>query len=257
MRFSLIIVTLNSERYLSETLESIKGQEFIDFEVILKDGGSTDNTLNIFRSFSDNDDRLKLISNKDNGLSDAMNQGVSAASGEYVIFLHSDDKFFDKYSLSKINNVILAEEFPDWGFGFYQYSNEDGEIIKSDNVNSKISFFQMSLRNIVRHQSAFVRRTCFNHVSFSGTYKYAMDYDFFIKIWTMFGEPAVIREYLSVFRISGSNLSSNYYASISDEMSVRKAWRKRSSKLYKFMFLFDSFVYFLRVKKLKYYYGKK
>jgi len=84
-----------------------------------------------------------------------------------------------------------------------------------------------------------------------------MDYDFFLKIWTLFGDPVVIREYISVFRISGSNLSSNYYASISDEMNVRKAWRKKSGSFHKLMSLFDSLVYFLRVKKLKYYHGKK
>jgi glycosyltransferase involved in cell wall biosynthesis len=256
MKFSIIIVTLNSEKYLIETLKSIKEQECSDYEVILKDGGSTDKTLNVFNSFLAENDNFKLISRKDRGLSDAMNQGVDAATGDYVIFLHSDDKFVDSLSLLKLSNIIDQKSQPAWGFGFYKYSNAEGEVIRSDNLNSSISLFQMTLRNIVRHQTAFVKRNCFSDISFSHLYKYAMDYDFFLKLWTKFGDPIVVREYISIFRISGDNLSSDYYSSISDEMSVRQAWRKERAFFNTLLKIFDKIVYFLRVKKLKYYHGK-
>jgi len=256
MRFSLIIVTLNSEEYLPETLQSIKEQTYSDYEVILKDGGSKDQTLNIFNSFSSKNKNFKLVTKKDGGLSEAMNQGVDAATGDYVIFLHSDDKFVDSHSLLKLSNVIDQLSQPTWGFGFYKYSNANGDILRSDNLNSSISLFQMSIRNIVRHQTAFVKRECFNDINFSSLYKYAMDYDFFLKLWTKFGDPIILREYISIFRISGNNLSSNYYSSISDEMSVRKAWRKEREGFKGLFNIFDRVVYFLRIKKLKYYHGK-
>lgn len=84
---SVIIATLNAEKYLSNALESIAKQSYTNYEILIVDGGSTDNTLTIARSFS----KVKIMSQQGKGLFDAWNEGIRSASGNYIAFLDSDD----------------------------------------------------------------------------------------------------------------------------------------------------------------------
>lgn len=92
MKISIITVTYNSGATLRDTLESVLQQDYSDYELIIKDGGSTDDTLDICREYEPRfGGRMKLISSPDKGPYDAMNQGIRAASGEVVGMLNSDD----------------------------------------------------------------------------------------------------------------------------------------------------------------------
>lgn len=255
MKFSILIVTYNSEAYLRDTLNSIISQSFKDYEVVLKDAGSSDETVDIFNEYMSQSSKFRIVQKKDTGLADAMNQAASEAKGDYIIYLHSDDIFNSSDCLSSLSSVIENNSDVKWGFGFYKYIDASGNVFKEDNLSTFISFKSHLLRNIVRHQSAFVSRSVFNELQFSEKYRFAMDYDFFLRLWEAH-EPVVVREHISRFRVSGTNLSSDYYASISDEYDVRKAWRKErgGSKL---LHVFDFFVYYARIFKLRFIHGKK
>lgn len=92
MKISIITATFNSGATVRDTLESVLRQNYRDYELIIKDGGSTDNTLDICRELEPAfDGKMKIISCADKGLYDAMNQGIRAASGDVVGLLNSDD----------------------------------------------------------------------------------------------------------------------------------------------------------------------
>lgn len=89
MKLSIIIPTYNSASVLPKALDGIVGQTFIDWEVLVMDGVSTDDTLKVAQSY--NDSRIRIYSEPDNGIYDAMNKGIKKAQGEWLYFLGSDD----------------------------------------------------------------------------------------------------------------------------------------------------------------------
>lgn len=105
--FSIVIATLNAEKTLSRCLNSLRGQTCRDFEVLLMDGGSRDNTLNIANTYSDLP--LKISSEPDHGLYDALNKGVARATGEWINIIGSDDEILPA-GLQIIKNSMSPEK---------------------------------------------------------------------------------------------------------------------------------------------------
>lgn len=91
--FSIVVPVYNVEKYIDPCIDSLLNQSFSDFEVILIDDGSTDSSLDILNKRADLDARLKVFTQKNQGLSQTRNRGVSYAMGEYLLFLDSDDLY--------------------------------------------------------------------------------------------------------------------------------------------------------------------
>lgn len=107
MKISIITATYNSAATVSDTLESVLRQNYKNYELIIKDGGSKDDTLEICRSYEPAfDGRMKIISCPDKGLYDAMNQGIKAATGDVVGILNSDD-FYTSFDVL----MAIARQF--------------------------------------------------------------------------------------------------------------------------------------------------
>lgn len=111
---SIILPVFNSEKYLSDTIESIINQSFIDFELILVNDGSTDSSGKICGKYEKMDNRIKLIHKENGGICDARNAGMSIASGEYLTFCDHDDIYMpdllvEGYSLAKKNNADIVK----------------------------------------------------------------------------------------------------------------------------------------------------
>lgn len=103
MKISIITATFNSAATVRDTLQSVLSQTYKDYELIIKDGGSSDATLEIVRGFErDFDGRLKIISEHDEGIYDAMNHGIAVATGDVVGILNSDDFYYSADVLEKI-----------------------------------------------------------------------------------------------------------------------------------------------------------
>ena len=105
IKLSIIIPTYNVEKYISKTLDSILKQEYNNYEIIIIDDGSTDNTLNIIKTYKDK--RIKLLSENNEGVSSARNKGIKEAKGDYLIFVDGDDYLEDfalKYIVDEINS---------------------------------------------------------------------------------------------------------------------------------------------------------
>lgn len=102
---SVIVPIYNVESYLARCIDSILIQSFKDFELILVNDGSTDNSLNICKKYLNIDKRIKLVSQINKGLSAARNTGVMHASGDYICFVDSDDFIEKDYLLLLLNNI--------------------------------------------------------------------------------------------------------------------------------------------------------
>ena len=109
--FSIILPIYNVEKYLHQCIDSILGQTYIDFELILVDDGSTDLSPEICESYAAKDHRVKTIHKPNGGNSDARNVGLNTATKDYIFFIDSDDYLIDKYVLNKI--FLGIESKPD------------------------------------------------------------------------------------------------------------------------------------------------
>ena len=139
-KFSIIVPAYNVESYIDRCLKAIKSQEYKDYEVIIVNDGSTDNSVKIIEKYL-SDKRFKLINQDNKGLSAARNSGIKKAIGDYLIFIDSDDYISDdllikldkilikKYDLVKIQYNYLynekIEEVIDNIILNKEYSNED------------------------------------------------------------------------------------------------------------------------------------
>ncbi len=99
-KVSIIIPTYNDERYIKRALESILFQSFLDFEIIIIDDGSTDNTKEVLKSYI-KDGVIKYIFQNNSGITIARNKGIKIAKGDYIAFLDSDDEWIDKDKIKK------------------------------------------------------------------------------------------------------------------------------------------------------------
>lgn len=94
---SVIVPIYNVEKYLARCVDSIVNQTYKDFELILVDDGSPDNSGKICDEYAKKDSRIKVVHKKNGGLSDARNAGMAVATGEYISFIDSDDYVSDDF----------------------------------------------------------------------------------------------------------------------------------------------------------------
>lgn len=110
LKFSIIIPVYNTDRYLPQCFNSVLKQTYTNFEVIIVNDGSTDNSLNTCKKYEDKDSRFKVISIKNQGVSVARNIGLLNSNGDYVTFLDSDD-WIDSNALDKIYKIISTKNY--------------------------------------------------------------------------------------------------------------------------------------------------
>ena len=155
---SIIIPTYNSERTIKHCLDSIVEQTFTDWEVLLMDGVSTDSTLDIARSY--NDSRIRIYSELDKGIYDAMNKGILKSKGEWLYFLGSDDYLYDVKVLETIakelspkckivyGNVestqLMPENFGEWHVSQIDYNRCHQAIFYHLSVFQKYGLYDLS-----------------------------------------------------------------------------------------------------------------
>lgn len=108
-KFSIISPVFNTSAYLKEFLDSVLNQSFTDYELILIDDGSTDGSLEICREYADKDNRITVLTQKNQGAGAARNKGIVNAKGEYLLFFDSDD-WIDGRTLGTLNDMVSAHD---------------------------------------------------------------------------------------------------------------------------------------------------
>ena len=110
LKVSIIICVLNGEKSIYKTVESILNQDYLNLELIIIDGGSSDNTIEIIKSFDSS--KIKWISEPDKGISDAFNKGIKLATGDYINFQGDGDGFINSTSISDLFSNLDLKERP-------------------------------------------------------------------------------------------------------------------------------------------------
>lgn len=121
--FSIIIPVYNVEEFVHQAISSVLSQDFQDYEIIVIDDGSTDESSEICFNLAQKHSQISLIKKKNGGLSDARNYGLKIAEGEYIIFLDSDDYWDKQNVLSEVSRIIKRNNSPDLIIHSYQTQN--------------------------------------------------------------------------------------------------------------------------------------
>lgn len=129
IHFSIIIPTYNRAHRIVETIQSVLDQNYEDFELIIVDDGSTDNTQEIVGSFEDERIRYFKKSNEERAI--ARNYGIEKANGAYITFLDSDDRLYPHY-FEEALKVIKSNNNPEWFHLAYEIKDENGEVLRRE-----------------------------------------------------------------------------------------------------------------------------
>ena len=138
-KFSVIMPVFNVEKYIRKSVDSVLNQTYQNIEVLLVDDGSTDNCPKICDDYAELDSRVRVIHKKNGGLSDARNFGIDAASGDYVVFLDSDDYWSSDTALEKAARKLEMEKSDVMLFFFkYLFEDENNRITEYNSEFEKI-----------------------------------------------------------------------------------------------------------------------
>ncbi len=202
--FSVIIPLYNKAKFIEETLQSVLDQDFLDFEIIIIDDGSTDDSVEIVEQFSDS--RITLFKQKNTGVSIARNNGITAAKGTYMALIDADDYWYSNHLTALINQI---HQFPDAGLYCNNYEVNLSEHTKRNaefnfNYNTDCllvkDFFRASIINSVAWTSAVAfTKEKFNAVDgFNPNLDTSEDLDLWIKLalrYTISFNPCLTMSY--------------------------------------------------------------
>lgn len=239
MKVSIITICYNNEKDIRATIESVIEQNYDNIEYIIKDGGSTDSTMDIVNEYKDK--ITKIITCPDKGIYDAINQGLQAASGNIVGMIHSGDRLYD-------NNVISTiAEFHKHNPVDITYANsvivDDNNVIKRINTSPEFDK-KLVLRGwMPSHQSIYVKRDLLEKY---GYYRLdigsAADYEWFVRYFYKYADVLQIRrinETLITFTLGGVSSSSKLKKVFSSKhkQMLRKCWEVNDLKAPRFVIL--------------------
>lgn len=207
--FSIIIPTYNSESTIKLAISSILNQTFKDYEIIIVDCLSNDRTMDIVYKYAKVDHRVRYKSQKDNGIYDAMNYGVSISLGDYLYFLGSDDTFYDNRVLQNINDILIKKKF-DVIYGSVFRETYDKPYL------GKFKITDLYKRNIC-HQAIFIKKDTFSLVGFFNTnYKVLADWDHNMK-W--FLDKMILKGFTNIIV---ANFSEGGYSAVNKDYEFLK-----------------------------------
>lgn len=171
---SVVTVCFNSEKTIERTIVSVLRQKFQDFQYVIVDGKSNDNTIEIVKKYASQDPRIQWVSEKDRGIYDAMNKGTKLSQGHFIHYLNSDDFLVDSEVYLKAASYLKDQDTLYYGQIKYQHSDGKISVLGYPFLKKDMKY---ELKGI--HQPAtFFPRKAFDKIGFFEIqYRYAADYD--------------------------------------------------------------------------------
>lgn len=178
-KFSIITVTYNAENVLEDTIESVITQTYKNVEYIIIDGASTDGTLAIIEKYKE---RIRVISEPDKGLYDAMNKGIKLATGDYLCFLNAGDSFHEDDSLQLMVHSIHGSELPDILYGETAIVDNARHFLHMRRLSApeRLNWKRFKQGMLVCHQAFFPRHTLLEPYNLD--YRFSADFDWCIRL---------------------------------------------------------------------------
>lgn len=204
MKFSIVTPSYNSEKYISDTIESIKAQSGQDVEHIVVDGASDDDTVNIVNKY----DGITLISEPDNGQSDAINKGLMKASGDVVAWQNADDIYFPG-CFDRVAEFLKSNNDVKMVYGYYQRIDPQGKKLADVHPPSYKKWRFKYGRFYPVQPSVFFRKEVFEELGYlDETLHYCMDIDLYCRIVLKY-KIARIPHLLGAFRVHDESKTQN------------------------------------------------
>jgi len=235
MKISIITPVLNGEKFLASCLESTKNQLNVSIEHILVDGGSTDLTIEIAKSFN-----VKIIIAPNTSIYEANNIGIKHSTGDIICFLNSDDFFTNQNSLKIVHDIFTEDKYIDILYGNVHIVNKDNNFL----YNYKpVKWFNYHIAKlalfIVPHSSTFFKKEIFSiYGDYDVRFKYSSDIDYILILKKNRANFKYFNYYFSTFRRHNNNRS--------DELSSRNDFNLICEK--------HNFIYFETLQKISYFF---
>lgn len=217
MKISIITVCWNSAATIEKTIKSLQEQDYHDIEYIIIDGNSTDETLNIIKSYPSV--VSKWISEPDKGLYDAMNKGIKMATGDYVGIVNADDTLSSPIVVSEIVDFLKNHDV-DASLGDIVQHNVDGKILRQYSA-ANWSPEKLNIGFMPAHPGIFFKRELFDKLGYYALdFKIAADYElitrFFLKNKISWAYTNIVTHRMLVGGVSSSGWES--YKKVSEEI---------------------------------------
>lgn len=218
--FSIITICLNAESSIKKTIHSVLIQEYSNYEYIVIDGASTDKTLDVLNK--NKNEKMKIYSEADRGISDAFNKGIKYSKGEYLCFLNSGDYFCDEYILKNVSNDLknLSEEIVS-----YSITSIMNECFPKNETEG----YENWKKSMIPHQGCFIRRDVFEKVGkFNINFKVRMDYEFFSRCYVQNISYKCIPKVIVCYDSSGISSTDEYHVH-KEGLAVRLIFKEQVS----------------------------
>lgn len=211
---TVVMPAYNAEKYLAESIESVLAQTFDDLELLIIDDGSTDRTAEIANSYCQQDNRVKLFSQENHGVSTSRNKGICLNNSKFVAFIDADDKWFSDKLAVHLNHFHL-DAYLGISFARVEFLSPDGTTgqIASGRLNQLQPQHFLYENPTITTSNLVVRREVFQEIGyFDQSMSYAEDLDFILRVicsgkWKINGIDQVLMGY----RTTEGGLSSNLY----------------------------------------------
>jgi glycosyltransferase involved in cell wall biosynthesis len=230
-KISIITPSYNQGDFIGQTIESVLAQDYPNLEYWVMDGGSTDNTLEILKSYGK---KINWVSEPDKGQTDALNKGLARVSGDILAYINSDDVYMPG-TFQKV--AQLFEQHPEalWLTGEYTVVDENNQpregfitIYKSIQrwLMMSAPFLQpiiMGINNPIIQPSTFWRRDLQDKIGlFSVDRRYTMDYEYWLKALKL-GPALIVQDVFSAFRVhSQSKGGSAFHKQMNEQLETAK-----------------------------------
>jgi len=234
MKISIVMPSFNQAHFLDRAIRSVVSQEGVgrvfELELIIMDGGSTDDSVKIIKKYASEYKFIKWSSKKDKGQSDALSKGFKTASGDVLAWLNSDDEYVEGALLKVVKN--FKNKKVQWVTGYSKIVNENNkEILKSvtiyKKILSKLPLYALFTENYVSQPSTFFRKSFYEEVgALNQELYYCMDYDLWLRFLKK-SKPVFIRKNLSLFRrYSESKSGAGFKKQFKEQYLVAKKYTK-------------------------------
>jgi len=244
MKISVVTITYNAAKVLQRTLDSVRSQTYKDIEHLIIDGASKDGTLEIVRSYElgvrsyesgvrseesgARSYEVRVVSEPDRGIYDAMNKGLKLATGDYIVFMNAGDTFHDKDTLEKVAS-------PSWGrlegaavfYGDTNIVDSEGRFLRKRHLSVPDNLTWRSFKKgmLVCHQAFYARLDIARDIPYDLQYRHSADVDWCIRVMKeaerrhlpLVRVPGVVADFMD-----GGNTTQNHRASLRERFTVMR-----------------------------------
>ena len=253
MKISIVTITYNAEKVLQRTLDSVRSQTYRNIEHLIIDGASKDGTLELVRSYElgVKDYEVRVVSEPDRGIYDAMNKGLRIATGDYIVYMNAGDTFHEKETLESLTPsltpspplqrargkpmaergdsslITLHSSLPAVLYGDTNIVDSEGHFLRKRHLSvpDHLTWRSFKYGMLVCHQAFYARLDIARDIPYDLQYRHSADVDWCIRVMkeaerrhlTLQRVPGVVADFMD-----GGNTSQNHRASLKERFTVMR-----------------------------------